>query len=280
MKQRFLNGLILFSLALPACKPHTGEQEQAEPVAKTDSVLQKLEEDISKYPDSVKLYNAIADTLVNRRQFAEAAKWFDKLIRRGDRQNYYYWFLKGDAFRRGQLYDSAIVAYRTYLLEFPDDEQVLLNLANTYAEAGNKNALDLANLIAARYPNREMRSEAAFIKGVYYNTVRDYENARRWLDTTILLNYTFSEAYMEKGYALYDQGKYKLALQSFQRLATINNGYADAWYWMAKSQEALGLYKEAVNNYESAYALDRTLTEALAAIERLKHTATFRQDLR
>jgi hypothetical protein len=48
--------------------------------------------------------------------------------------------------------DSAINCYQTYLRKFPDDEQVLLNLANTYAEAGNSNAIDLANKIQSRYP--------------------------------------------------------------------------------------------------------------------------------
>jgi tetratricopeptide (TPR) repeat protein len=168
------------------------------------------------------------------------------------------------------LYDSAIASYQTYLTKFPDDEQVLLNLANTYAEAGNKNAIDLANKIAARFPNKEMRSEAAFIKGVYYNQVKQYPQARRWLDTTIIINYTFSEAYMEKGYSYYDEGKYKEALKTFANLANINNGYADAWYWMAKCQEALGNSQDAINNYQQAYALDHTITEALNSVERLK----------
>jgi tetratricopeptide (TPR) repeat protein len=241
-------------------------------VAQSDEHLQQLEHSIAVYPDSARLYEIIIDTLTNRRQFEAAAEWCNKIIGRGADSNYYYWFIKGDIFRLGQLYDSAITSYQTYLKKFPDDEQVLLNLANTYAEAGNRNAVDLANMIAARVPNREMRSEASFIKGVYYNQVKQYNEARKWLDSTILLNYTFSEAYMEKGYSFYDEGKYKEAYETFSKLADINNGYADAWYWMAKCTEALGKPVEAIANYEHAYNLDHNITEAITAIERLKKT--------
>ena len=132
----------------------------------------------------------------------------------------------------------------------------------------------LANKIAARFPNREMRSEAAFIKGVYFNQVKRYADARKWLDTAIVINYTFSEAYMEKGYSLFDEQKYDEAYKTFNRLAEINTKYADAWYWMAKCQEALGKPQEAINNYQQAYALDKNITEALNAAERLQKEAT------
>ncbi|MES2646158.1 MAG: tetratricopeptide repeat protein [Bacteroidota bacterium] len=232
-----------------------------------------MKEVIEENPDSVKLYERLIDTLANRKQFLQAASWCNKLLGRGADSNYFYWFVKGDIFRRGQLYDSAISSYQTYLNKFPDDEQVLLNLANTYAEAGNKNAIYLADKIAMRFPNREMKSEAAFIKGVYYNQVQQYVNARKWLDTAIVINYTLSEAYMEKGYSFFDEAKYQDAFKTFKTLANINNGYADAWYWMAKCNEALGQTQDAIDNYEQAYALDRSLAEALTAIDRLRSTS-------
>lgn len=272
MKRQIFYCCILATIMLAACKSNPKPGETRHTNAVTDNYLQQLETNIAAYPDSVKLYETIIDTLTNRREFVAAAGWCNKLINRNADSNYYYWFIKGDIFRHGQLYDSAIRSYQTYLKKFPDDEQVLLNLANTYAEAGNKNAVDIANMIAARVPNREMRSEASFIKGVYYNQVKQYDEARKWLDSTILLNYTYSEAYMEKGYSLYDEKKYKEAFDTFSKLSDINNGYADAWYWMAKCQEALGKNNEAIDNYEHAYNLDHTITEATIAIDRLKNS--------
>ncbi len=272
MKQFLFYAVI--TVCVFACKPNPKPIPQNPAIVSTEDGLKLLEQAIAVNPDSIRLYDRLIDTLANRKQYAAAAAWCNTLIGRGADSNYYYWFVKGDIFRRGQLYDSAIKSYQTYLNKFPDDEQILLNLANTYAEAGNKNAIDLANKIAARFPNREMRSEAAFIKGVYFNQVKQYTDARRWLDTAIVINYTFSEAYMEKGYSFYDEEKYNEAFKTFNRLAEINTNYADAWYWMAKCQEALGKPQEAISNYQQAYALDKSITEALNAAERLQKEPT------
>jgi tetratricopeptide (TPR) repeat protein len=268
MKQLFIYLTIITCIL--ACKPNAKSgKENTQPNIPADAI-EVMQQALEKYPDSVKLYERLIDTLANRRQFQLAASWCNKLLGRGVDSNYFYWFVKGDIFRRGQLYDSAISSYHTYLKKFPDDEQVLLNLANTYAEAGNINAVDLANKIATRFPNREMRSEAAFIKGVYYNQVQQFSEARKWLDTAIVINYTLSEAYMEKGYSFFDEQKYSDAFKTFKTLSNINSGYADAWYWMAKCDEALGRTQEAISNYEQAYALDHTLVEASNAIDRLR----------
>lgn len=261
---------IALCIFLSRCQTNPKQADQGPGIPGNDDGLQQLQAAITEHPDSVRLYDVLIDTLTARKQYIAAAAWCDKLIGRGADSNYYYWFIKGDLLRRGQLYDSAIIAYQNYLERFPNDEQVLLNLANTYAEAGKKDAVDLSNLIAARYPTREMRSEAYFIKGVYFNQVKQYPIARKWFDSTIQLNYTFSEAYMEKGYSFYDEKKFKEAYQTFKTLAEINNSYADAWYWMAKSQEALGKKKEAISNYEHAFGLDHNISEAINAIDRLQ----------
>jgi tetratricopeptide (TPR) repeat protein len=202
--------------------------------------------------------------------YSEAAKWCNELLGRGADSNYYYWYVKGDLFRKGKMYDSAIHAYKSYLTRFPDDEEILLNLGYTYAEAGNQAAVPLADLLSRRFPNQEIRSESAFIKGVYYNTIESYSEARRWLDTCLLFNYNYYEAYMEKGYSYFDEKKYKEALTSFTTLSNLNGNYAEAWYWMAKSEEALGQNKEAIDNYMQAYALDNSIVEARDAVERLQ----------
>jgi tetratricopeptide (TPR) repeat protein len=251
------------------CKPQKTKKEVVVP-AQTDLVLEKLQQDIRRFPDSTSLYDTLINTLDRRGQYAEAAKWCNELIGRGADSNYYYWYVKGDLFRKGKMYDSAIRAYEAYLNKFPDDEEILMNLGYTYAEAGNKNAVQLADVLVRRFPTQEMRSDAAYMKGVYYNTIKSYSEARRWLDTCLLLNYNYYEAYMEKGYSYFDEKKYKEALNSFTTLTNLNGNYAEAWYWMAKSDEALGQNKDAINNYMQAYALDNNIVEAREAVERLQ----------
>jgi tetratricopeptide (TPR) repeat protein len=239
-------------------------------VAKKDIVLDNLEAAIRQHPDSTRLYDRLMDSLANRGQLARAAQWCDTLLNRNAGQHVNYWFVRGDLYRNAGLYDSATNSYKRFLTVFPDDEQVLLSLASTLAEAGKSEAIPLCDDMLMRFPTREMKANTSFIKGVYFNSAGKYAQARQWLDTTLLYNYLFSEAYMEKGYSFFDEKNYAEAANTFARLTEVNNGYADGWYWLAKCEEAQGQKQQAHKHYEMAYSLDRKLTEALEAMERLR----------
>lgn len=225
---------------------------------------------IKASPDSVPLYDRLIDTLTNRGEFMEAAKWCQHLIDLSAEKNYYYWFVKADIFRIGKIYDSAIVAYQAYLTEFPDDEQILLNLANTYAEAADARAIELSNQIINRFQTRQMRTETAFIKGVYFNQKKEYTQARKWLDSCLLLDYRYPEAHMEKGFSYVDEGNYKDALTSFKNITTLHPGYAEGWYWKAKCHEALKQKKEAVDAYQQTLGLDPANIDANEGLKRVQ----------
>jgi len=248
---------------------NTEKGEQSAPESTSDS-FNSYKEIIRKYPDSIPLYQALVDTLANRGLYAEAAAWCDSAMV-ADKNTTISWLLaKGDLYRMAKYYDSAIVAYRSYLSVFPEDEQILLNLANTYAEKGDVACLALCNKIAAMFPSAETRASTAFIAGLYHNVGGRYPEARKWLDSAITLRYTFIEAWMERGYSFYDETKYAEAEKNFSQLTNINRGNAEAWYWMGKSAEASGKKQEALDYYLRAYSLDRNLTDARRAVERLR----------
>ncbi|TAD81906.1 MAG: tetratricopeptide repeat protein, partial [Bacteroidetes bacterium] len=130
-------------------------------------------------------------------------------------------------------------------------------------------SLALADSIARSFPDDEVRSRCWFIKGVYYNLAKQYDTARLWLDKALEINYNFAEALMEKGYGFYDAGRYAEALKTFETLTQLNKKYADAYYWLAKCKEQLGQPTEAATAYETAFALDSSITEAQEAVQRL-----------
>ncbi|HAI82436.1 MAG TPA: hypothetical protein DCL43_02115, partial [Chitinophagaceae bacterium] len=74
----------------------------------------------------------------------------------------------------------------------------------------------------------------------------------------------------EKGLVFFDQQQYKQALAVFSFAATINNRYADAYYYMARCHEMMQQKDSALLRFEQALQLDPTLKEATAAIERLR----------
>ena len=227
-------------------------------------------ENVHKFPDSIGVYEQLIDTLANRGLFAEAATWCDSAQRKEPDFAAGWLLAKGDLFRMAKLYDSAVNSYRQYLRIFPDDEQVLLNLANTYAEKGDSTCLPLCRDIAAMYPIKETKANTAFIAGIYYNTTGQFAEARKWFDSAISLQYSFTEAWMERGYTFYDEGNWKDAEKNFRQLTDINKSNPEAWYWLAKSLESAGDKEKAIEYYARAYSLDRKLTDARRAIERLR----------
>ncbi len=260
---------VIFLSFFWACEPADKPVNQL-PDAAPDVSLQEFYQQIQQFPDSVPLYEILIDTLANQGRYADAAHWCDSVMVREKDQAFVWQLVKGDLYRLGKLYDSAVNAYHQYLLVFPDDEQVLLNLASTLADKGDSSTLELCKRIDVMFPNAETRSGTAYIVGLYYNMKGDYGTARRWLDSAISLKYTFTEAWFERGYGLYDEKKYKDALANFKQLTQIRSSDADAWYWMGKCAEALEQKEQAIGYYARAYSLNRDITEARRAMERLK----------
>ncbi len=105
---------------------------------------------------------------------------------------------------------------------------------------------------------------------MYYSNINEKAKALEYFNKAIQADYSFLDAYMDKGQVLYDEKKYAEAISVFQLALKVSATYADAYYWLGKCQEALGKKEDARLNYQRAYGLDKSLTEAKDAAERLK----------
>jgi tetratricopeptide (TPR) repeat protein len=149
----------------------------------------------------------------------------------------------------------------------PSDPVLAYDLAYEYSEQKNAKALKLADsLIKAKAPEVE---KAYYIKANYFSHINNTDQALKNYDAAIGANYHFLDAYFDKGQLLFKQKKYDEALKTFAIGQKVSPATADFYYWVAKTQEAMGNKADAKMNYERAYALDKTLTEAKAAAERL-----------
>jgi tetratricopeptide (TPR) repeat protein len=99
----------------------------------------------------------------------------------------------------------------------------------------------------------------------------DNKNALAQFDECIRKDYHFIDAYMEKGRIFYNQEKYAESLAVFDLALTVSNSYADAFFWKAKCQQALGQIQEAKLNYQRAWGLDKSFTEAKDSADRIKN---------
>lgn len=225
---------------------------------------------ISQYPDSVLLYQQLVDTLVNLGAYRRAADWADSAWNRSGGKGESWLLLKADMLRQAKALDEAVAAYNDYLSIFPGNVEVLLNLASALAEKGDSAALRICTQIANNTPHPEDKAAAWYITGLYYNVARQYLQAIPYFDKAIALKYNFTEAWLEKGYSLYDAGQFANAIDHFRQLATLQPRNADAWYWLAKSYEALPEKDSAIKYYTRVTRLDAGITEAVQALERLR----------
>jgi tetratricopeptide (TPR) repeat protein len=150
----------------------------------------------------------------------------------------------------------------------PGDAELAHNYAFALAEAKDPKALVLSDsLIHSDSAGRH--AEPFYFKGLYYENTGDFATAMKLFEDAIRHDYYFLDAHMEKGQLQYNLKKYKEALKTFTLAATISPTFADTYFWIAKSFEALGNKADAKINYQRAYGLDKTMTEAREAAARL-----------
>lgn len=150
----------------------------------------------------------------------------------------------------------------------PFDIELNYMLAFTYGETKNPKVLTLCDSLIKK-DSLGLHAEPYYYKGLYYSNINNKAKALSLFNEAIQHDYNFLDAHIEKGITLYEQKKYAEAYQAFNLAMTISPKYADAYYWMGKCQEALGDRKEAKLNYQRAYGLDKTLTQAKEAADRL-----------
>jgi tetratricopeptide (TPR) repeat protein len=104
---------------------------------------------------------------------------------------------------------------------------------------------------------------------LYYVNTGNKTEALKQLNAAIQHDYYFLDAYMEKGQLYYNSQQYNEAIKTFQLATTITPTFADAYYWLGKTKEAMGNKAEAKLDYQRAYGLDKSLLEAKQAADKL-----------
>jgi len=256
---------ILFSCHNKDASPH--EEDAAKNAL--NSLLENMQRQLRQFPDSPGLRLQYAFTLDSVERYKEALAQMDSLIKK-DSANY------GLLYAQGQIAEDArdtLLALKSYaaaarLYESPD---VLLALANLYAEMKNDRAILFCSRVKALGLGREYDAHCAFITGIYYARLHKPEEAVKYFDECIANNYTYMEAYIEKGLAYFDAGQYDKALHVFQFATTVNNLYADAYYYQARCYEMTNKKDSAVLLFKQSLQLDPTLNEAREHLKKLEN---------
>jgi len=261
---------VIIVLACNDNKPGNGDQTKDN----SQQLLQDYRDSIKKYPNDTALKYNFVLTLQDAGRYKEAVTFLDSMnFTWGDSANMKKYF--DYLFKRSELLTLAgDTANAIKTLEFfviPGElTESGKQLAFLYAESRNPKAIAICDSMN-KYDESKTDPEPDYFKGVYYSNIEDYTKALEQFNSCIKKDYTFTDAYMEKGRILYKQSKFKEAIVVYDLAIKVSNSFADAHFWKGKCQEALGQKEEAGISYQRAYAFDKTNTEAKEAADRIKN---------
>jgi tetratricopeptide (TPR) repeat protein len=234
---------------------------------RVNDAVAMLEHGIKQYPDNPEFSRRLSEVYFHMGKNRQALEQYNQILEK-DSTDFEIWYDKGILLAQMKDTAGAIGALeRSFSLQ-PINYSGLA-LATLYVSAKNPRALEICDFLLATDTTAQ-QTEPIFMKGVYYSEVKDYNNALQQFDECIKRDWKMTDAYIEKGIVLFEQKKNKEALEIFRLASTVSNTNADAYFWMARSYEALGNKKDAVRNYERAISLDRNFAEAWDGIQRLK----------
>lgn len=232
-----------------------------------DSAIALLHPLVQADPGNQFLQRNLLTAYFNKQQFAQALRINDAALAHDSLSsgNWYNRAMVQDALKDSA---AALLSMEQALHLDPNNSTIAYELANRYADAGNPRTLRLTDFLL-QTDSLKRSAELFTIQGIYYKNNHDIPNALTTFDRAIRADYTFMDAYLQKGILLYQQKKYKDALKVFDLSTSVSNTFADGYFWIGRCQEAEGQTAEAKRNYQRAIACDQSFIEARTALARV-----------
>jgi tetratricopeptide (TPR) repeat protein len=235
---------------------------------KPDSATLFLQQALKELPESFLLQLTLARAFNAQEKVDDALKICNAILEKAPQQVDVLKIKAELLDKKGNSAESISLLEKAYSLT-PFDIDLNYELAYKYAENKNSKIISLCDSLI-KVDTLQIHAEPYYYKGIYYSNMGDKARAISLFEEAIVHDKYYMNAYIEKGRVLYDQKKFADALKVFQLANSLSNTFPDAYFWIGKSQEALGQKEEALLNYQRAYSLDKTFTEAKEAIDKLK----------
>jgi tetratricopeptide (TPR) repeat protein len=247
------------------------ENTTSKPDSMADPIA-KLEKSIQAYPDSLLLIAKLSDLQEENGQLDLAFSTIEKGLQKDSTTVIFHNRKASLLLAKGDT-SGAISGLLKSLSYAPEQTDIHVELGFLYAAQKKKNALMVADFLLTQTDQPALQTQARFMKGIYYVNIGDKKNALLNFNECIINDYTFIDAFMEKGILLYNDKKYTDAQKSFEKVLTISNTHTEAYFWTGKCLEAQNKKEEALDFYRKTLGLDDKMKEAAEGVERLTKTS-------
>jgi tetratricopeptide (TPR) repeat protein len=235
---------------------------------KPDSAIIFLNGALAELPNSFLLQLTLARSLSAQNKIEDALKICNDLLQKNPEQVDMLKIKAELLTKKGTAAEAISILEKAYRLT-PYDIDLNYDLAYKYGENKNPKVITLCDSLI-KIDTLGLYAEPYYYKGIYFSNINDKARALSMFDLAIQHNYSYLNGHIEKGRVLYEQKQFNDALKSLQLANTISPKFPDAYFWIAKCQEAMGQKQEAKLNYQRAYALDNSFTEAKEASDKIK----------
>ncbi len=128
-------------------------------------------------------------------------------------------------------------------------------------------------LIATRMTHSEKALDAArghYIKGLFYANIGNDKEAIKSFDSSIISNFTFTDAYIEKAISLYHSGEINKAIDALSKAMDLDSKNPDVYYWLGLCLEQKKETEKAAAYYQEALRLSPDHEGAIKSLNNLK----------
>ena len=128
-------------------------------------------------------------------------------------------------------------------------------------------------LIATRMTHSEKALDAAkghYIKGLYYANTGNDQEAISSFDSSIISNFTFIDAYIEKAISLYHVGSINMAIDALSKAMDLDRKNPDVYYWLGLCLEEKKDNEKAAAYYQETLRLAPDHEGAISSLNNLK----------
>ncbi len=236
-------------------------------IGQADRAVKLLKDCAVKFPGNPAFTSMLGEFYQQSGKTKEALGIYDELLGK-DSGNFEAWYEKGLLLEKARDTAGALLALgKAYHLQPVNTYG--LELAHLYAENRNPAALPICDDVLKKDSAHELL-DPFFIKGIYYSNATQYKKAIVQFDSCIRRDWKFTDAYLEKGIAFFEQKQYDTAKGTFLMTVRISNTNPDGYYWVGRCYEATGHKDQAILYYRQALALDKEFTEAADRIKKLQ----------